>query len=484
MPLRILLATSILVSCKQGPNYEPPKENLPAGFVGSNETLTPPRDPELTLWWERFNDPTLTELIAQGDESNQSLAASLAHVRAAWASVGITESQFWPSIGLGAQYDRTKVNLTQVAAQGVDLDPYNVYAYGVGMSAWEIDLWGRIARQVEASSASASATLDLFRGTLVSVRAQIASTYMQYRTIQQRLLVAEDVVGNLTIIRDLTLLQLKNGTTSQISVDHIEAELQKQSAVIPQLRGALASATSTLAVLCGTTVGPLQETLGGIVPTPTGPIVLDVGIPASLLQRRADVRRKERDLAAAIATIGSNEALHFPQLTLSGNFYISSNTFNGLGDLSNQAYSFGPTLAWNVFSGWRVDAQVAQAKARADAALADYRNAVLVAIADVESASANVVQSRAALTLQEGALADGLSALHLAELQYQQGLVDLTTVLEIANLEASLADGVAQARGLLAQDIVALYKSLGGGWEASAPDADAEAVLQKKPRDA
>lgn len=477
-----LAVTIAMAACDVGPKYVAPSEILPNAFVAGTAPATPPADPELREWWTKFDDSTLTELIAEGDRANQTLAAALANVKSAWAGVGITESQFWPSVGLAGKYAREKVNITQVAAEGVDVSPYDVYAYGVGMSSWEIDIWGRIKNQVTAATEGANATLDSFRGLLISIRAQIAATYIQARTLQARIEVAESVLDNLQQTVDLVALKVQHGTTDQMSLDRATAEMDMSASGIPPLRAAYDSTVSTLAVLCGTTTAPMLERLAaspGAIPD--GPDVLSIGIPASLLERRADVQMREREYHASIATIAATEALHLPSLSLSGNFYISSNTVNGLGDISNQAYSFGPSINWPLFEGGRINSQVAQAKAKADEALANYRGAVLTALADVESSASSVGQSQEALALQERALGSAAAAFDLATLQFEQGLIDLTTLLSIANTLADVENAVVQTQGLAAQDIVTLYKALGGGWESATIAEDAAAILREKP---
>lgn len=471
----------VIAGCEVGPRYEAPKENLPGGFVAAAQRQTPQSDVELHEWWTRFDDPVLTEVIVEADTANQTLAAALANVKAAWAGVGVAESAFWPTIALATEYERQKVNITQVASEGVEVAPFNVYAYGVGMAPWEIDIWGKIKNQVTAATQSAQATLDMYRGALVSIRAQTASTYIQARTLQERIRVVELVIANLSKTRELVALRVAAGTATQMDLDRATAQLDESASTLPQLKAAYASTVASLAVLCGTTSEPILRKLAAVKPIPVGPDMIAVGLPASLLLRRADVLARERNYHASIATVAATEALHYPSLTLSGNFYISSNTFDGLGDLSNQAYTFGPTFNWQVFAGGRINSQVAQAKARAEEALANYRNTVLAAISEVESAGSSVAQSQESLKLQERALVAGESAFLLATLQYEQGLTDLTTLLSIANTLANLEDMVVQTRGLAAQDIVALYKALGGGWEHSIPAEAAEAVLKEKP---
>ncbi|MSR18089.1 MAG: TolC family protein [Phycisphaerales bacterium] len=470
-----------LSGCKVGPDYAPPTENVPSEWSDAPARFAPSAQAELHGWWGNFNDPVLSRVIEMSETNNQLLAESLANLRAAYARVGVSESQFWPSVGLAAQYQRELVNVSQVPVQSVSLEPFDLYAYGVGMAPWEIDLWGKIARQVEAAGANAQASMDDLRSMLVSVRGQVGSTYAQVRTLQQRILAAEAIVVNLQRILGLVQKQLQAGTANQLDLNYAQAQLDEELASIPPLRSALTSAMNTLAVLCGITPGPMREIVGQADEIPVGPETVSVGIPADLLRRRADVRAKERRLASSIANIGANEALHYPTLSISGNFYISATSLSGMGDISNQAYTIGPSLQWMIFQGGLINSMVAQAKAQADAALASYRNTFLSAVGDVESSIAAVVQSREALVLLNDAEANAKQAAGLVLLQYQQGLVDLRTLMSVENDLIKIVGQRIQTQGLLAQDIVGLYRALGGGWEKSAVSIEAEGISKTKP---
>lgn len=473
------LGVAGLHACKSGPNYQQPNDvpatewsRIPNGALAAGQ-------PNLERWWEGFHDPVLDQLLTRVRDNNQTLAKALANVQVAYAKLGVSESQFWPSVGAGAKLNYIKQNASTLAAVGVDLNPYSVYAWGAQAS-WEIDLWGKVARQVEAATASAESQVDILREALVSLRAQAAANYMQVRMLQAEIQVSRDSIKLFTGLRDLVKAKLTAGTATILDLNRAQAQLDLATARLPSLENALSSAENTLAVLCGTTVGQIEPLLAQEQPIPTGPGQVGVGVPADLLRRRADVRAAERDLAAATANIGAYEALYLPQLAISGNWYLSAPNFGGLGSISNQNYSIGPSVSWLIFQGGYVQSLVWQSKATMAAALAGYREVVLEAIADVEASMVALNTSRVAESSYNDAVANGEIAAGLARMQYAAGVTSLSTLLDVENELLSIRSDQVQNEGLVAQNLVGLYRALGGGWEESSINQEA-ATATKRP---
>lgn len=492
--LPVSLAALVAVTgCKVGPDPKPlaltdvtPNAPAPTAFTPPELTATE-RDGDATAlsataadettdgaaaldrWWTRFNDPTLDALIAKAEEANATIGEALSRVRVAQAQLGLSESDLWPKIAAAAEYRRTKQNFSQLAAQGVDTDPFSMWAYGVAMSTWEIDLWGRIRRQVEASEAGLRMSVDDLRNALVSVRAQTASAYLSLRTIEERLGVTEQAVANFQQTLDLAEKKFKAGTTTKLDVNEAQANLDLETASIPQLRSALAQAKGNLATLCGTNVAVIEATLGARSKIPAAPDAIAVGIPASLLERRPDLRAANERYISAVALIGAAEALHYPALSLSGNFYISSTEFAGLGDMSNRAYSFGPALSLPLFTGGAIDSQILQAKASAEVAYNAWRGTLVRAVAEVDVAIASIVLARQADEQYRQASASARDSYDLAKLQYTAGTITIERLLDAQNQYLRALDAETQARGLAARSVVDLCRALGGGWESEIP---------------
>ncbi len=465
-----------LAACKVGPDAppvtEPPQADALLAPAGASAGVVSAQQQPVAQWWTAFRDPTLDALIAKSDEGNQTLMAAMANVRAAYASVGVSEADLWPTVGTGAQYTRTLTNIAQLAAAGVRVEPYNSYAYGVGMSAWEIDLWGGVRRQVEASKASAESTVDTLRDALVSVRAQVAASYLQVRTLQTQRAVLLDTRETLVKTRDLIQARFDAGTTNGLDVARAQADLDAMDAQVPQIDGGLSSAIASLAVLCGMTPSQLAPLVVAVAPLPAAPEIAGIGLPAQLIERRPDVRAAHQRLLAATAAIGATEAQRLPTLSLSGNFYIAANDVSGLGDLSNKAYSFGPSLSLPIFTAGRIDSAVRQARAEAEAALAQYRGTVISAIGDLSASVGDFVYARETRARADAALASAEAALVLAQQQFDAGVTDYSTLLDVQRAALDAQTGAVDAQAGVAQGFVSLQRALGAGW------SDSDTVLR------
>ena len=463
------------------PTSDPPKADAMVATQGGSVTSAAP----VARWWEQLNDPTLNALMSRAEANNQSLAAALASVRAAYAAVGVTEADLWPQIGAGAQYTRTKTNIAQLAAAGVRLDPYNMYAYGVGLSSWEIDLWGSVARQIEAAKATAEAQAEVMRDALVSVRGQIGAGYVQLRMLQAQRAVLDENAKALRQTRDTVQARYTAGTTTGLDLARAQAQLDAIEAQVPQVDAAISKSFSTIAVLCGANPAEMQALLAKPSAIPASPEVVGVGLPADLIERRPDVRKAKQQLIAATAAIGVAEAARLPNLSVSGNFYIASTDVAGLGRLSNNAYSIGPSLALPIFNGGKIDSAVRQQKAEAEGALAVYRNAVITAVGDLSASVSDFVQARETMTRSDAALASATKALVLAQQQFDAGVTDITTLLDVQRSKLDAENNAVEAHGALTQGYVALGRALGGGWddndeEKAIAQAQAEEKQQKK----
>ena len=426
---------------------------------------------ELVAWWTRFGDPVLDRLITRADRTNADLGQALSRVRVAQAQLGVAEADLWPDIAGGANYDRIKQNFSQLAAQGVDVEPYSVWAYGLAMGSWELDLWGRIRRLIEAANQDLRAGVDDLRAAIVSVRAGVATTYMELRTLEARMAALDASVAAMQQTLDLTSRRYAAGTATQLEVNRAQANLEAEAAQLPGLRSSFAQALGQMAQLCGTSVDEVAKDLGtGAIPA--APVAIDAGIPAALLERRPDLRAAAERYSAAVSRIGAAEASKWPTLSLSGNFYISATDFSGLGDWANRAYSFGPSLTVPVFTAGRIDAQIASARAQAELAFNAWRSVLVRAVAEVDSSIAGAVLAAESRDRFGRALASATDTERLGQLQYQNGTITLDHLLDLQEELYSVQDAEAQARGLAAQSAVALYRALGGGWQDVAPLQD------------
>jgi NodT family efflux transporter outer membrane factor (OMF) lipoprotein len=342
------------------------------------------------------------------------------------------------------------------------------------MASWEIDVWGRIARMVEGAKATLESSVEDLRGVLISIRSQVGTTYMNVRTLQLQLSILRSAVKNYKTTLDLVKDKFKAGTNTLLDVNQAQTDLDVIAATIPAIEGDLDAAIFSLAQLCGTTSGPMTMLLGEPAPLPQMNEEIGIGIPAELLRRRPDVRSSERLVAAAVANIGAQEALNLPIFSLSGNFYLASNQFTGLGDSNNASYGFGPSISWLIFQGGYVNSMIAQSKGQAQVALAGYRDTVLGAMRDVETSISLLVHAKRSEALYTTAEKSAQETYKLANLQYKAGRTNLDTLIRVQNELLNTQKQLADSQGSVAQNTVSLYRALGGGWEDGAVNRAAE----------
>lgn len=448
-----------LVGCTTvGPDYRaaPPSDlSVPESYYGPGQPGTPA---ELARWWERFNDPLLTRLIGEASDGNLDLAVAATRLTQAREALVQARAGLVPTVGASGSVGRT-------IGDGNDRTSFNVGAD----AAWEIDLFGRIRRGVEAAGADAESAYFDREALRVAISAEVASTYIDARLAQERLALARETLAIADDNLQIAQWRVQAGLVSSLDSEQARAARAQTAASIPSLESAFASATYRLAVLTGRAPGTLTEELSQKRPIPDGPDDVAVGIPADTLRQRPDIRSAERSLAAATARIGVAQAQLYPALRLSGSLGTAAFSLGGL--LESITGSILAGIDQTLFDGGRLRSQVRSQRAAAEGALATYRQSVLTALEEVENAlvALNAAQRRQrefAVALD----AAGNTAL-LARTQYRAGLTDFQTLLEAERSLLSARDGLAGSRGDEATALVQLYRALGGGWNPETPVA-------------
>ncbi|QOJ01746.1 MAG: efflux transporter outer membrane subunit [Phycisphaeraceae bacterium] len=467
--MSVLLAAGMttIPACTVGPEYARPEVSSPESF-GSSEgvrTVTRPGSPaELSRWWDRFNDPVLSSLIDDAVRENLDLKASLARVAEARALRGVASSEQWPTLDALASFARSRRSETTPQGRFGGSDVDDSYTAGIDAS-WELDLWGRVRRGVEAADAEVAAAEEAALDAKVILAAEVASAYAGLRASQQRLVVARDAVSIREESLRLARARAEAGLTAELDVAQARAELATRRANIPVFEAQEAQASHRLAVLLAAHPRSLRERLGGAGPIPTPPEAIETGLPSELLLRRPDLRRAERQLAASSARIGVVTADLYPRVTLGASVGVEAANPGDLYDADSRYFSFGPSVRWNVFDAGRTRANIDAADARMEQALLAYRSAVLSAFAETEDAIADLVhQQRRADELAQAAEADR-RAVELADALYRPGLRDLSYVLDNQRRLYESQDQLVLAKLQYTTAAIALYKSLGGGWE-------------------
>jgi len=452
----------VLAGCSLvGPDYDRVAPETPAGWHASLDGgLAADTDPDtLARWWRTLADPELERLVDRAVQGNLDLAAAKTRLREARALRGISKAALAPT--LDASTSATKLRSSANSGLGGESE-----LYAIGFDAgWEIDLFGGRRRAVEAAEADVAARREDLRDVLVSLTAEVARNYVELRTLQDRLATLRDTVATLEKRYDLDRSRYRAGLVDALILQQSRTLLERTRAQVPALETGVAAATNRLAVLLGEKPGALTEELAEPAPIPAPPPTVAVGIPADLLRRRPDLRRAERQLAAATARIGVATADRYPHLRLAGSIGLESLHAEDLLEWLSRTWRIGPAVSWRIFDAGAIRRNIEAATARRDLARVAYEKAVLTALEEVENALVGFAKEQQRWhALQEAATA-AAKARDLARQRYEAGLVDYTTVLDAERSLQSLQDEVAASRGAVATALIRLYKALGGGWQ-------------------
>lgn len=420
----------------------------------------------LVSWWSQFDDATLTQLIEQALAANNSVAAAKGRLRSARAALDAAQGARLPSVNASSSASRQD-NIDGLSrAETVDGLLIGEETYNIGIdAAWEADIFGRLRGTAEAASAGVRGSEASLFDVQRVITAEVALNYVNLRDAQARLQLAQ---ANLDIQREnLQIAQWRNqaGLGSELDVQQARTAVGQTTAALPVLRLTIATAIHQIDVLTGKAPGSSASGLYPHAALPTPPEIIDVGLPADLLQRRPDVLSAQAALESEVIRIGVAQADLYPALRLSGSIDTSSDSIGNLFDSSLSSLVAGVTAP--IFQGGQIRARIEQQKGNADTALSNYRSTVLTALLDVESA----LQSAKAARERELALAEAeesaLISLQLAEIRYRVGEVDFQTLLDTQRSVLTVQDSRASASAARSTAAIQLFKALGGGW----PDA-------------
>ncbi len=476
MKLSVLLLTVFLTAgcASVGPDYKQPEMDMPAQW---HTVLDPALLPDKTLmvqWWTLFEDPILNSLIDAASQNNLDLLTAIARVEETRSHVGMVTGEHYPDVDVTGSVSRNRGSENSLG-QGYK---ETLYSSGIG-AGWEIDLFGRIRRNIEAAKAEYQASEEDRIDVMITVYAEVSRTYLDIRIAQARLAASlaniESQKETLRLIRS----RLKHGLSTELDVARAERVLANAEAEIPPLRMILSQSINNLAVLLGRQPGSLYSELMTPGPIPLPPKNATVGVPADLLRHRPDIRRAERLLAAQTARIGVATAELYPSFTLTGSFGYESIDAGDLFDPASRVFSFGPSLRWNIFSGGRIRNQIKAQDAITRQALLAYEHAVLNALREVENILKAYVEDKIRLAALERSVEAARKSVKLATDLYTQGLSDFQPVLDAQRSQFTIENQLAVASGETAANFVRLYSALGGGWNPENPSPKAPGAERK-----
>jgi len=466
-----LLVAILMSSCTVGPDYEKPALPTPDAWhyalgLDEPEKATAP----IQAWWELFEDPVLNQLIEQAEASNLTAQIAYTRVREARSRLAYTGAQNLPEVEAFAEATSTKLSdngaLSQVKPAG-GFEPQGMMVFGLD-AAWEIDVFGRIRREVEAEGALFEASIESYRDVMVSLYAEVALAYIEIRSSQAHIHKARQNVDVQTKTLELTEERFRDGLTSALDVEQAKSNLYATRAAIPVFRLRMNTAYNRLAVLCDDEVGSLKAQIGDASALPKPQMDIALGVPADLMRQRPDVRRAEREVAAANAQVGAATAELYPRFALSGAIGLESRSAGELFDSSSVIWTMAAPVHWNVFTAGRTLDLIDMRNDATDGAILNYRETVLEAIEEVQNALVGISENRTRLDLLNQATRATSSAVELVTTQYENGLTDFNNVLDMQRALYRQENHLVTSQTDELNSIVALYKALGGGWDANA----------------
>ena len=452
-----LLALAIS-ACAVGPDFKQP-EYSPAQL---SQIAAGRYDQQRfeTLWWRQFEDPTLNKLVAQSLQSNRELRVAFSRLQAARAIRDDVANDRLPTITSRASSDIGKAQQPDISKDRVKTERYEL---GLDM-VWELDLFGRIQRQLEASDAQIEVAEADYYQLQVSLIAELVDAYGSLRGAQLREHIARENLKNQQESRGITELLRDAGVGSELDVLRADARLAAVEASVPQLQAEQVRARNRIATLLGQRADQMSIDLTP-QPIPAIAKALPIGDPAELLRRRPDIRSAEQSLAAATANVGVATADLFPRVSLSGFLGFTAGRGSQIGASAARAWAVSPTISWAAFDLGSVRTRIRSADAQAQGALAQYEQQVLLALEESENAFSDYAKRQQRLLALIRQSEASRAAAEQAGVRYREGTVDFLVLLDAERERLAAEDSQAQAEVELYSGIVAIYKTLGGGWQ-------------------
>jgi outer membrane protein, multidrug efflux system len=462
--LSVLLITVVSGCLSVGPDYVRPDTTVNKDWntklksdSNKKETVTD----NLAIWWNALGDPKLSSLIERAEEGNLDLKKAQAKIREARARRGVAKAGFFPTLNATGSAKRSKSSDDSGGATG------DLYAAGFDAS-WELDIFGGVRRSTEAAQANLEASREDLRDVLVSLLAEVATNYVDVRTYQARLAVAEANLKSQEETYQLTVWQSQAGLSDELVVQQARYNLENTRSNVPTLRTGLEEAMNRIAVLLGEQPGKIHEELTKRERIPVTPLDIAVGVPTDVLRRRPDIRKAERNLASQTATVGVAVADLYPKFTLSGTIGLEALSTGNLFSSGSRTYGFGPSITIPLFAGGSIRQNIEVQSALQEQYLIAYEKTVLNALEEVENALTACAEEQHRKQTLTDAAAAAKQAAELARNKYQSGLIAFSDVLDAQRSLLSFEDELAKSEGTVTTNLISLYKALGGGWKSAA----------------
>ncbi len=464
-------ALALIAGCSVGPDYRRPaalkSEAVPEAFsvqTGTNnfgewKTAEPAANLPRGAWWEIFGDPELSKLETVAASGNQGLAAAAARLEQSRADLGVARSDFYPQFSADPQVTRQRLSPNAPLQKGAHT--YNNFVAPINMN-WELDLWGRVRRQVESARADFVASADDLESARLALQAEVALDYFSLRELDQERRVVADTIETFRHSLELTQNRRKGGIVSDLDVSQAETQLRSTEAELPALDLERARVLHALATLCGQSAISFQL---ATLPLTNAIPAVPARVPSELLERRPDIAAAERRMASANAQVGVATSAFYPRVFLTGAAGFQSISADSLFDWPSRVWSLGPSVTLPLFTGGRNRSQLAGAHAAYDEAVANYRQTVLTAFQEVEDQLAAEKLLASQLDAQNAAFTAARHTLEIANNRYKAGVVTYLEVATAQSAELTNERSSIELEGERLNAEVSLVKALGGDWQ-------------------
>jgi outer membrane protein, multidrug efflux system len=471
----VLLVSGLLAleaGCLVGPNYHAPKVSMPGQWIGlspqsaADASMAVSDAAAVAEYWKVFHDPELDALIQQAVQANLSVQEAQARIRQARESRNAAAAGLWPAVNAsasnatsGSGSTSSTANLSPSAASSTR----NLFQAGLD-AAWELDFFGGVRRSVEAANANIQAAIEDGRDVVVSLTAEVALDYIQLRGLQQQVAIAQENLQAQRETAEITHKRFSVGFASRLDTANADAQVATTQSEIPVLEAAAQQTIYAMSVLLGRQPAALLPELAPTAVIPATPPTVPIGLPSDLLERRPDIRLAEAQLHAATAEIGVATADLFPKISLTGSAGLQNLTQGSLASLAGHFWSIGPAVTVPVFDAGRIRANIKAQDALRQQALLAYRQTVLTALQDVESALIAYAKDQQRRSALAESVKSNQQAVDLSLKLYTAGAAEFLNLLTAEHNLYSSQDALVQADRTIDTDLIALYKALGGGW--------------------
>jgi len=488
--IRTIVACSafVIAGCTTiGPDFEKPATKVADNWLEADDARVDTATAEYQDWWGGFNDPVLTRLIDTAYQQNLGLQMAGLRILEARAQLGFAVGLQYPQAqSVGAGYARSRTSKNAPPLSNLPDDIANRANKGINIwstsfdATWEADIWGKFRRGIQAADANLAANMLNYDALLVTLTGDIAALYTSIRTFEERLKFARQNVQLQKDALDLAQARFDLGATSELDVAQSTALLRNTEALIPALELGLGLTRNTLSFLLGLPPSNLQSILGGSGRIPDAPSTAAVGIPADLLRRRPDVRAAEMAAATQSAAIGVSQADLYPHFVIAGSLGVAGESFSEQFKSGSGTGFITPFIKWDILNYGRIKNNVRVQDARFEQLAVAYQNSVLNAAREVQDGLLGFLRTREQVGYLTQAVTASERATQLALIQYREGAVDYTRVLNTQTALLQQQDALTAQRGQVVTSLVSVYKALGGGWQLRQGNNYVDPAIRKK----